>query len=537
MSTDGECRVLIFVVAYNAERKIGDVLNRIPIDAMPASTEVLIVDDCSSDDTFRAGLDYLAAGTPLKLTVLRNPVNQGYGGNQKIGYQYAIEHGFDVVALLHGDGQYAPEMLPELIAPVASGEADACFGSRMLERGAALRNGMPLYKYVGNRILTFCQNRLLGLSLSEFHSGYRVYSVPALARLPFAGNTNDFHFDTEIIIQFAMAGMKIVELPIPTYYGDEICHVNGVRYARDVMLATLAGRLHRWGLVYRKPFDLEPFPERYSLKIGYVSSHTLAIERVPRGAAVLDLACGPGYVARELAERSGCEVTALDREPDAETAVPRFFRHDLNGPELPAQLGSYDVILALDIIEHLAAPEAFLAMLRGQLYDERTTVVLTTANIGFFVTRFALLLGQFNYGRAGILDLTHTRLFTLKSFRRLLEQEGYVVDRVEGVPAPFPKALGDTRTARFLLAVNRALIRLSPGLFAYQIYAEARFVPPLARRLRETVAASRREAGAASLDNVGPHERDAQGGDAARDVAGVGHDQDVAVPDEPADRP
>ena len=114
---------------------------------------------------------------PFKITVLYNPVNQGYGGNQKIGYHYAIERGFDFVALLHGDGQYAPEFLPALIEPLLKGEADAVFGSRMMNKRDALKGGMPLYKFVGNRILTSIQNRVLGANLTEFHSGYRVYSV------------------------------------------------------------------------------------------------------------------------------------------------------------------------------------------------------------------------------------------------------------------------------------------------------------------------------------------------------------------------
>jgi glycosyltransferase involved in cell wall biosynthesis len=124
--------------------------------------------------------------------VLYNPVNQGYGGNQKIGYHYAIENGFDFVALLHGDGQYAPEMLGALTEPLRQGEADAVFGSRMLVRGDALKGGMPLYKFLGNRILTSVQNRLLGTKLSEFHSGYRVYRVSAIKALPFDRNSNVF---------------------------------------------------------------------------------------------------------------------------------------------------------------------------------------------------------------------------------------------------------------------------------------------------------------------------------------------------------
>src|SRR5262249_49701874 len=152
------------------------------------------------------------------LTVLFNPINQGYGGNQKIGYYYALRKGFDFVVLLHGDGQYAPEYLPGLIRPLKDGAADACFGSRMMIRGGALKGGMPLYKFFGNKILTWFENRMLRTSLTEFHSGYRAYGVAALKQIPFELNTNDFHFDTEIIVQFVIAGLRIVEVPIPTYY-------------------------------------------------------------------------------------------------------------------------------------------------------------------------------------------------------------------------------------------------------------------------------------------------------------------------------
>src|SRR5207302_714968 len=189
----------------------------------------------SRDRTFEQAYDIERTGqSPFPLTVLYNPVNQGYGGNQKIGFHYAIDRRFDFVALLHGDAQYAPECLPDLVSPLLEGDADAVFGSRMMTRFAALKGGMPLYKYAGNKILTWIQNRLLHSSLSEFHSGYRVYSVRALERIPFDRNTNDFHFDTEIIIQLFRARLRVKELPIPTYYGDEICSVNGVKYALDV---------------------------------------------------------------------------------------------------------------------------------------------------------------------------------------------------------------------------------------------------------------------------------------------------------------
>jgi glycosyltransferase involved in cell wall biosynthesis len=195
-------RLLVFVVAYNSERTIESVLSRIPAGLSEAyDVEILAIDNASADRTFDIGQKVKLAGSlSLPLRVLFNPINQGYGGNQKIGCHYAIKNGFDFVALVHGDGQYAPEALPELLKPLSPGVADAVFGSRMFDRGAALKGGMPLYKFIGNKILTWLQNSLLRTNFSEFHSGYRIYSVAALKKVPFDRNTNDFHFDTEIII-------------------------------------------------------------------------------------------------------------------------------------------------------------------------------------------------------------------------------------------------------------------------------------------------------------------------------------------------
>ena len=482
-------KVLVFIVAYNAETTIRQVLNRIPMDRMPAHTDVLVIDDASSDQTFQTATKHRNSLQGLNITVLYNPENQGYGGNQKVGYAYAIEHGYDVVALLHGDGQYAPEKLPDLIQPVLDGTADACFGSRMLERGVALSKGMPRYKYVGNKILTWFENRVLRTSLSEFHSGYRVYSVPALKQLPFRFNTNDFHFDTDIIIQFVMRGLRIKELPIPTYYGDEICHVNGMAYAWNVVMSTLGSCVHRWGVLYQRKFDVDHGTPHYDLKQGYCSSHVMAVDAVAKGAHVLDLACGPGYVA-EMLNAKACSVTGLDRiAPD----VPRFdgfILHDLNAETLPSELETYDAILALDCIEHLARPERFLELLRQRCYAERTRVVITTPNVALFSIRLSLLLGQFNYGPQGILDLTHTRLFTFRSLKRMLDQEGYEVLRVRGIPAPFPKALGEGWLGRALLALNQALIAIWPSMFSYQIFVEARFRPPLKHLLSRALETS-----------------------------------------------
>jgi len=238
-------RIGIFIIAYNAVDHLIKTISRIPKDTYQQVEEIFVIDDASPDNTYYAALGYKHEHKMDKLTVMRNSKNQGYGGNQKVGYKYALERGLDIVALVHGDGQYAPERLPDLLDPLVTGRADMVFGSRMSHNGEALKGGMPYYKYFGNKILSSIQNKLTGLNLSEYHSGYRLYSMEALRKIPFHEFTNTWHFDTQIILAMAERNLRIVEKPIPTYYGDEICHVNGIPYAVNCINSSYKYYLHR----------------------------------------------------------------------------------------------------------------------------------------------------------------------------------------------------------------------------------------------------------------------------------------------------
>jgi 2-polyprenyl-3-methyl-5-hydroxy-6-metoxy-1,4-benzoquinol methylase len=348
----------------------------------------------------------------------------------------------------------------------------------MMTAFGALRGGMPLYKYVGNRVLTMMQNALLRTHLSEFHSGYRAYSVAALRGIRFPMNSNDFHFDTEIIIQLLTARQRIVEIPIPTHYGDEVCYVDGVRYAKDVMLTTFQMVAHGLGVFNQRRFQPAAGPgnSHYDVKLGYPSSHQFALDAVPTGSSVLDIGAGPGRMAQELVAK-GCEVTVVDRfpAPDAPTEV-EVIQQDLDEPPV-FDARKYDHLLMLDVIEHLKDPEQFLEQLRDQFDYGPRTLVLTTPNVAFVAQRLMLLVGQFNYGDAGILDRTHTRLFTFRSLRRLLLDSGFGLREVRGVPAPWPKVLGDGALGRAAVRANELLIRLSRTLFSYQIFVVADCTP------------------------------------------------------------
>ena len=235
-------KIGVLIVAYNAKDTLVRVLDRIPQDFAQQIDSILVCDDASTDNTHQVGLEY-KSGSNLPLTIVRHEINLGYGGNQKTGYQWALEKNLDAVILLHGDGQYAPEYLPQMVEPIISGQADVVFGSRMITQGGARKGGMPLYKYVGNKILTYLQNRLAKVSLTEWHSGYRAYSVSALRKVNFLKNSDYFDFDSQIILQMIGARQRITEIEIPTFYGEEISRVNGVKYGLKILIHTLKFRL------------------------------------------------------------------------------------------------------------------------------------------------------------------------------------------------------------------------------------------------------------------------------------------------------
>jgi glycosyltransferase involved in cell wall biosynthesis len=485
-------RLLIFIVAYNAEATIEKVLKKIPQSLRHNDVEVLIIDDSSSDQTFERGVSYQRCNSDFKINVLRTPENQGYGGNQKLGYRYAIDNGFDIVALIHGDGKYAPERLPALLQPVIEDETDAVLGSRLLDKRAALRAGMPFGKWIGNRVFTAFENAVLGTELSDFHCGYRIYATGALAQVPFEKNTNDFHFDTEIVIQFLLKKLRLCEAPIPMFYGDGIPYRDAIKYAWNIFKTTVRARLCQLSLFYDTRYDVKQVEEIYDLKVGFASSHTAAIAAAKPGSRILDVGCGQGRVAKEMVKK-GCHVTGLDRHVPTSPGRGRnmdFIRWDLDCAEFPVNVSQFDQIFLLDIIEHLKNPGQFMDELRFATGCKRPEIILTTANIGFFATRLMLALGQFNYGKKGILDVTHTRLFTFRSIRELLTQSGYKILEVRGIPAPFPLALGNNFVSRFLSRLNSLLIHLSKGLFGYQIFVRAEARPTLNNLLQETISSS-----------------------------------------------
>ncbi len=465
-----ELSIGVLVVAYNAASTLASVLDRVPREFRPRISKVFVCDDASADSTHLVALGYQQVSADLPLTIVRHPQNLGYGGNQKAGYRMAIEAGLDIIVMLHGDGQYAPECLPEIVAPLESGEADCVMGSRMMEPGAARKGGMPMYKFLGNRILTNVENRALGTQLTEFHSGYRAYRVDALASIPFEQNSDGFNFDTQIIVQYVEAGLRIVEVPIPTYYGDEICHVNGMKYAKDVTNDVLRYRLGKMGF---GSGALGGVGEEYTLKQTDSSHATLLrwLEHRPR-ARVLDLGCSGGLLSERVGalghEVIGVDVIELE---GVRERVAGFIKADLDAgiPSEARAAGPYDVVLCADILEHVRDPERLMREAR-ELLAPGGVLIASVPNFGHWYARTRTALGRFDYDQRGLLDNGHVRFFTRRGLMRRLHDAGFAVIRQEATGLPLDVlAEGHKGTARKAVRLtDRMLVNLRPTLFGYQ---------------------------------------------------------------------
>ncbi len=234
-------KIIAVLPAYNAAKTLQRTLSDIPREWID---EIILVDDASSDGT--ADL-----ARSLGLITIEHPQNRGYGGNQKTCYAAALARGADIVIMVHPDHQYDPTKIPSLLLPIINGQFDAVFGSRLLQPGGPKAGGMPLWKLIANRGLTTIENRVLGLALSEYHSGFRAYSAAVLRTLQIEKNSDDFVFDTEIIIQMAAKKFRIGEVPIPTRYFKEASMIGLGRsmiYGLGIIKALGHYRLHTSGL-------------------------------------------------------------------------------------------------------------------------------------------------------------------------------------------------------------------------------------------------------------------------------------------------
>ena len=235
-------KIVVVLPAYNAALTLERTYKEIPMDIVD---EVILVDDHSKDET-------AAIGRKLGIRhIIRHEVNKGYGGNQKTCYNKALELGADIVIMLHPDYQYTPLLIPSISYLMAHDLYPVVFCSRILGKGA-LKGGMPIYKYIANRLLTLFENIMLSQKLSEYHTGYRAFSAEVLRSINYNANNDDFVFDNEMASQVFMKGYEIGEITCPTKYFEEASSINlrrSIKYGLGVLRVSFQYRLHKWGII------------------------------------------------------------------------------------------------------------------------------------------------------------------------------------------------------------------------------------------------------------------------------------------------
>jgi len=467
-------KIGILIVAYNAVNTLTKVLDRIPQKVYEEIDEIAVFDDSSKDNTYMITLGYKQVRNAKKLNIYFNEKNLGYGGNQKKGFKYFIDKGFDAVVLLHGDGQYAPEILDNMYNPIIEGSADVVLGSRMMKKfGGALKGGMPLYKFIGNKILSTYQNIRLNMNLTEFHSGYRAYSTEGLKKINLDNCSDDFHFDTQIIIKANHNNLRITEVPIPTYYGDEICYVNGMKYARNIFhttneyIKTVNGRI--------KSDVYSEFYTAYPLKLYPYSSHSIVIKKLnsKKNQRILDVGCGDGLFANYISDDNHkVGVDFIPRSENIDKSFKEYYRYDLNDglPEEIKQKEKFDYVLLLDIVEHLLDQDKIIDDAASVLKPDGR-IILSLPNIANIYVRLNLLIGRFPYADKGILDRTHLHFYTLKIIKELVKKHNLEIEKINVSPIPVIEVLPGffkNYPGRFLNLVLYVKALIMKRLFGYQ---------------------------------------------------------------------
>jgi 2-polyprenyl-3-methyl-5-hydroxy-6-metoxy-1,4-benzoquinol methylase len=467
-------RVALFVFDCAETSVLERVLERIP-DAVAAwFDEIVIVQERAAAERRPVPRAWFAR-EPGNLRVHRLPRDAGFGGARKAAFEYALRKGFDHVVFMRGDGIHPPEELPALVRPILDDPAQMVFAYRSLRLPDAPGSWRLIPNLAAHTLATAFQNRLLGLRLRDYHSGFRLYSMRAIERVPYQLNSDDPSFDMQLVIQCRVLGVPVREVPVGPLWSEYATNAAGAIEVLRASRCAIDYRLHQLHLFRLGNYFVDE-GVRYTFKHSETGSHMQIVHAIAPGSSVLDLGCSQGLLAQPLREK-GVRVSGVDIAPQAGAAddLEQYFQRDLDLPlDLPFGR-DFDYVVVSDVIEHLRNRTQLLRGARAFL-KEGGRLIISTPNIALWFYRLSLLVGRFEYGPRGVLDETHVHLFTRATFRREVEKAGFYILAERVTALPFEIVFESTGRSRLVRSMNRiyhTLARIWPTMFAYQHILEA----------------------------------------------------------------
>jgi methionine biosynthesis protein MetW len=467
-------RIGLFVFDCAETSVLERVLARIPESSAVWFDEIVIVQERGAAERRPVPREWFARG-PGNLRVHRLPRDAGFGGARKAAFEYALRKGFDHVVFMRGDGIHPPEELPALVRPILDDPAQMVFAYRLLRLPDTPGSWRLIPNLVAHTLATGFQNRLLGLRLRDYHSGFRLYSMRAVERVPYQLNSDDHQFDMQLVIQCRVLGVPVREVPVGPLWREYATNAAGAFEVLRASRCAIDYRLHQLHLLRLGNYFVDE-GVRYTFKHSETGSHMQIVHAIAPGSRVLDLGCSQGLLAKPLREK-GVRVTGVDIAPQAGAAndLEQYFQRDLDR-ELELPFGrEFDYVVVSDVIEHLRNRTELLRRARTFL-KEGGRLIISTPNIALWFYRLSLLVGRFEYGPRGVLDETHVHLFTRATFRREVEKAGFYVLTERVTALPFEIVFESTGRSRLVRSLNRSyhtLARIWPTMFAYQHILEA----------------------------------------------------------------
>ncbi len=470
-------RILVAISVYRGLAELEETLRRIPAALMPLIQEIAVFGVFSEEEA--EGLFQRLSQNPAweKLRYCRIPRRYHYGENLKNCFDYAIEKGFDYVAVLRGDAAYEPSCLPLFFLRALVMKSPAVIGNRMRDTGSGTRSQGSRLRLWANRFLSLVEEFILRMGLKDYHCGFRLLSTEVLKRIPYSLNVGDYLFDLQLLIQLRCLGIKICASPVPDFHDKTMSFGQTARYAWRAIKISVGYRMHQLHLIRRAVYFVD-LDEHYTLKRNRSSSHMQILNSLEPGSTVLDIGCGRSLLAEEYARR-GITVVGVDNlsQEKVSKSIHAYVRHDLEKP-LDLPYGRvFDYVILSDVIEHINNRDALMNTLRRHLKTDGK-LVASTGNIAIWFYRMSLLLGRFEYGPRGILDRTHVHLYTLDTFQRFFRQKGYKLLDVKFTPIPFELVVSSTGRSSLIEGITswyHYLTLLWPRMLAYQFIVYCTF--------------------------------------------------------------